>query len=136
MAPPAVVIDCDPGHDDFLAILLAQRFAPGLRGITTVAGNTSVASTTRNACIAPRLVPGATDLLLTGRPAARFCWSTPARHLRNVPIGDPAQTSSRTLNMAVQVLSPQSWGSRAGSRYRATLSSLERPVSVGDRVRR
>jgi inosine-uridine nucleoside N-ribohydrolase len=45
------VIDCDPGHDDFLAILLAQRFAD-LRGITTVAGNTSVANTTRNACIA------------------------------------------------------------------------------------
>jgi inosine-uridine nucleoside N-ribohydrolase len=51
VAPPAVVIDCDPGHDDFLAILLAQRFAD-LRGITTVAGNTSVANATRNACIA------------------------------------------------------------------------------------
>jgi inosine-uridine nucleoside N-ribohydrolase len=51
VAPPAVVIDCDPGHDDFLAILLAQRFAE-VRGITTVAGNTSVANTTRNACIA------------------------------------------------------------------------------------
>jgi hypothetical protein len=34
------------------------------------------------------------------RSAARFCWSTPARHLRNVTIGDPAQTCSRTLNMA------------------------------------
>jgi inosine-uridine nucleoside N-ribohydrolase len=51
MAAQAVVIDCDPGHDDFLAILLAQRFAE-LRGITTVAGNSSVANTTRNACIA------------------------------------------------------------------------------------
>lgn len=51
MTAPAVVIDCDPGHDDFLAILLAQRFAE-LRGITTVAGNASVANTTRNACIA------------------------------------------------------------------------------------
>lgn len=51
MSVSAVVIDCDPGHDDFLAILLAQRFAE-LRGITTVAGNTTVANTTRNACIA------------------------------------------------------------------------------------
>jgi inosine-uridine nucleoside N-ribohydrolase len=51
VAGPAVVIDCDPGHDDFLAILLAQRFA-SLRGITTVAGNSSLANTTRNACIA------------------------------------------------------------------------------------
>ncbi len=47
----SVVVDCDPGHDDFLAIILAQRFAE-LRGITTVAGNTSVDNTTRNACIA------------------------------------------------------------------------------------
>ena len=36
------------------------------------------------------------------------------RHLRNVTIGDPAQTSSRTLNMALRVLSPQSWGSPSG----------------------
>jgi inosine-uridine nucleoside N-ribohydrolase len=51
MATQAVVVDCDPGHDDFLAILLAHRFAE-LRGITTVAGNTNVSNTTRNACIA------------------------------------------------------------------------------------
>jgi inosine-uridine nucleoside N-ribohydrolase len=70
MAAQAVVIDCDPGHDDFLAILLAQRFAE-LRGITTVAGNTSVANTTRNACIAADMcgfsgpvVAGATGPLL------------------------------------------------------------------------
>jgi len=73
VAAPAVVIDCDPGHDDFLAILLAQRFAE-LRGITTVAGNTSVANTTRNACIAADMcgfrgpvVAGATGPLL-GEP--------------------------------------------------------------------
>jgi inosine-uridine nucleoside N-ribohydrolase len=48
---PAVILDCDPGHDDFFAILLAQRFSE-LRGITTVAGNTSVQNATRNACIA------------------------------------------------------------------------------------
>ena len=73
MAPSVVVIDCDPGHDDFLAILLAQRFAD-LRGITTVAGNTSVANATRNACIAADMcgfrgpvVAGATGPLL-GEP--------------------------------------------------------------------
>lgn len=48
------MIDCDPGHDDFLAILLAQRFAD-VRGITTVAGNSNLANTTRNACIAADL---------------------------------------------------------------------------------
>jgi inosine-uridine nucleoside N-ribohydrolase len=51
MNAPAVILDCDPGHDDFFAILLAQRFTE-LRGITTVAGNTSIQNATRNACIA------------------------------------------------------------------------------------
>lgn len=45
-----VVLDCDPGHDDALAILLACA-SPELdvRGITTVGGNAGLADTTRNA---------------------------------------------------------------------------------------
>jgi pyrimidine-specific ribonucleoside hydrolase len=48
--PRAVVLDCDPGHDDALAILLACA-SPGLRvlGVTTVGGNAGLANTTRNA---------------------------------------------------------------------------------------
>jgi pyrimidine-specific ribonucleoside hydrolase len=54
-APPAgrprpVILDCDPGHDDALAILLACA-SPELEvlGVTTVAGNAGLANTTRNA---------------------------------------------------------------------------------------
>ena len=45
-----VMLDCDPGHDDALAIVLAARH-PGidLRAITTVAGNQTLAKTTLNA---------------------------------------------------------------------------------------
>ena len=43
-----VVLDCDPGHDDALAILLAARCLD-LRAITTVAGNQTLAKTTLNA---------------------------------------------------------------------------------------
>jgi len=45
-----VIIDCDPGHDDAIALLLALS-APDLtlRGVTTVAGNQTLAKTTRNA---------------------------------------------------------------------------------------
>ncbi|NKB98493.1 MAG: nucleoside hydrolase [Pseudomonadales bacterium] len=43
-----ILIDCDPGHDDAVAILLANKLA-NLTSITTVAGNTDLANTTRNA---------------------------------------------------------------------------------------
>jgi pyrimidine-specific ribonucleoside hydrolase len=43
-----VLIDCDPGHDDALAILLAARHFDVL-AITTVAGNVDVDRTTLNA---------------------------------------------------------------------------------------
>ena len=45
-----IVIDCDPGHDDAIAILLALASPEvELRGVTTVAGNQTVDKTTRNA---------------------------------------------------------------------------------------
>jgi inosine-uridine nucleoside N-ribohydrolase len=45
-----IVIDCDPGHDDAIAILLALASPEvELRGVTTVAGNQTLEKTTRNA---------------------------------------------------------------------------------------
>jgi inosine-uridine nucleoside N-ribohydrolase len=47
-----LVLDCDPGHDDFVAILLAAASpALELRAITTVAGNGTLEQTTRNALL-------------------------------------------------------------------------------------
>src|SRR5262245_29669986 len=45
-----IILDCDPGHDDAIAILLAHA-NPALRllAITTVAGNQELAKTTLNA---------------------------------------------------------------------------------------
>jgi purine nucleosidase len=48
-----VIIDCDPGHDDVIAILLAAGDPRvDLLGITTVAGNQTIDRVTRNACVA------------------------------------------------------------------------------------
>lgn len=45
-----VVIDCDPGHDDAIALLLAAASPElDLLAVTTVAGNTTLDKTTRNA---------------------------------------------------------------------------------------
>ncbi len=46
--PPRILLDCDPGHDDAVAIVVAARFAE-LVGITTVAGNAPLERTTHNA---------------------------------------------------------------------------------------
>lgn len=45
-----VILDCDPGHDDAIALLLAGAHADcELAAVTTVAGNQTVEKTTRNA---------------------------------------------------------------------------------------
>jgi inosine-uridine nucleoside N-ribohydrolase len=48
--PERILIDCDPGHDDAIALLLALA-SPELElvGITTVAGNQTLEKTTANA---------------------------------------------------------------------------------------
>jgi inosine-uridine nucleoside N-ribohydrolase len=51
MSPaPSIILDCDPGHDDAIAMLVAARHT-NLLGITTVAGNAPLDATTRNAII-------------------------------------------------------------------------------------
>ena len=45
-----IILDCDPGHDDAVALLLAAHHpAIELLAVTTVAGNQSVDKTTKNA---------------------------------------------------------------------------------------
>lgn len=50
MSPVPVLLDCDPGHDDAVAILLAAGWdAVDLRCVTTVGGNAELEKVTRNA---------------------------------------------------------------------------------------
>ena len=57
-AKPRLVIDCDPGYDDAIALLVAHRYADVL-GITTVAGNAPLQDTTRNALLIKALLGSA-----------------------------------------------------------------------------
>jgi pyrimidine-specific ribonucleoside hydrolase len=57
-----IVIDCDPGHDDAIAILLALASPEvELRGISVVAGNQTLEKTTKNALKTLELA-GRTDI--------------------------------------------------------------------------
>lgn len=50
-----MLLDCDPGHDDAIAIVAAAHHAE-LLGITTVAGNAPLDRTTYNACVLRDLI--------------------------------------------------------------------------------
>ncbi|MGI9602139.1 MAG: nucleoside hydrolase, partial [Acidimicrobiales bacterium] len=55
MSPPRILLDCDPGQDDAIAILCAARYSE-LVGITTVSGNVSLDKTTTNALLVAQLM--------------------------------------------------------------------------------
>ena len=62
MTPIPIILDCDPGHDDAIAILLAVA-SPELdvRAVTTVSGNQTLDKTTNNALRVLELA-GRTDI--------------------------------------------------------------------------
>lgn len=75
MSPPRkIILDCDPGHDDAVALLLALGSpAVDLVAVTTVGGNQTLEKVTRNA-LSVLAVAGVTDLPVAagcGRPLVR-----------------------------------------------------------------
>ena len=78
-----IILDCDPGHDDAIALLLAAR-SPALRleAVTTVAGNASVENTARNALRICALA-GIVDVPVAAgmdRPLVRALHTAPSIH--------------------------------------------------------
>jgi inosine-uridine nucleoside N-ribohydrolase len=73
-APIPVIVDCDPGHDDAIALLLAAGSpALDLRLVTVVAGNQTLDNTLRNA-LAVLSAAGVRDVPVAGgmdRPLVR-----------------------------------------------------------------
>ena len=54
--PTKIILDCDPGHDDAVALLLAWGSpAIDLVGVTTVGGNQTIEKVTRNALAVARV---------------------------------------------------------------------------------
>ncbi len=107
--PIPVIIDCDTGVDDALALLLAVRHpALDLRAVTCVAGNTDVDGVVRNTLTVLELA-GAPDIPVA-RGAARPLIE-PARSARHVhgadgmgDLGLPAPTRAPAAEDAVTLL--------------------------------
>ena len=57
----SLIIDCDPGVDDMVAIFLAHHVA-NVKGISTVSGNVPVETTTQNALLAIEMLHTATPV--------------------------------------------------------------------------
>ena len=56
MAPKKIILDCDPGHDDAIALLLAHGSPEiELLAVTTVVGNQTLEKVTRNALSVARI---------------------------------------------------------------------------------
>jgi len=104
-----IIIDCDPGIDDALALVFAHGHPSlSLRGITTVAGNVGLAATTENALRIRDFVgmPGVPVTPGCPRPLVR-----PALHARHVHGGSglgaaslPATSSGPADGHAVDYL--------------------------------
>lgn len=56
-----MIVDCDPGHDDAIALMVAHRFAE-VAAVTTVSGNAPLDATTENALLVMALLDAHTPV--------------------------------------------------------------------------
>ena len=78
--PTKIILDCDPGHDDAIALLLAHGNPTiELVAVTTVMGNQTLAKVTRNALSVARVAG------ITGVPFAAGCPRPLVRQIETAP---------------------------------------------------
>jgi inosine-uridine nucleoside N-ribohydrolase len=117
-----IILDCDPGHDDALAIMLAVASEEvELLGVTTVAGNQTLAKTTANAIrvldhVGARTVPVAAG---AERPLVRELHVAADVHGASGLDGAELPDASRESDPEHAI----DWIAR-------TLSAAERPVTI------
>ena len=88
-----LIIDCDPGHDDAIALILAHRHANVL-GITTVSGNAPLSATTANALMVTALLGVATPVHAgAAKPLVGEPIHAAVLHAVDPPAEGPAQQS-------------------------------------------
>ena len=83
MSETRMIIDCDPGHDDALALLLASHLTEVV-GITTVSGNAPLPEVTRNAQALVELMAGEVPVYAGAKRALAAAAGEQGRHATNV----------------------------------------------------
>ena len=111
-----IILDCDPGHDDAIALLLALASDEvDLLGVTTVAGNQTLEKTTANAIRVLDHV-GGQDIPVTsgaGRPLVREQRGAPEVHGAtglegpDLPIPSRAAGSGHAIDWIAQTLAAE-----------------------------
>lgn len=114
MSPLPLILDCDPGVDDAVALALAfgARDRLNLLGVTTTAGNVALAKTTRNACLI-RQIAGREDVPIhagLAKPLAREAILADDFHgpegLGHYPSAEPriGATSAAAIEFLIQTI--------------------------------
>jgi inosine-uridine nucleoside N-ribohydrolase len=140
-----VIVDCDPGHDDALALLLACHLAEVV-GVTTVSGNAPVVDVTRNALAVIELIGADTAVHMgAAGPLLKDSAGVP-RHATHVhgadglggcdlPLPDRAPASEDAVGYLLEAsrLHPQSWLIAIGPLTNVALA-LGRDPEFADRL--
>lgn len=117
-----MILDCDPGHDDVVALLLALASEEvELLGVTTVAGNQSVERTTDNAL---RVLE---HLGLRGLPVAA---GAPRPLLRELVVATDAHGETGLGGVELPAASREAEPMHAIDWMAQAIGSREQPVSV------
>jgi inosine-uridine nucleoside N-ribohydrolase len=109
-SPTQIILDCDPGHDDAIAIVVAARHTR-LLGITTVAGNAPLERTTANALVMRHLlgidVPvhsGADRPLVVPASHAEYVHGESGMDGADLPVPDRALDSTDAVGFIIDTV--------------------------------
>ncbi len=110
-----LIIDCDPGLDDAIALILAHRYAEVV-GITTVSGNVPLAATTANALTLTALLDVRTPVH-SGAPRPLAGQPTYAAHVHGEsgmgdfepPVHDRTAAGDDAVSFLLDAAAPDLW---------------------------
>ena len=120
--PLPIILDCDPGHDDAIAIVVAAHHT-NLLGITTVAGNAPLDATTRNAIIVRDLPPpsgppashDAVGYIIDTCRAHEGVWLVPTGPLTNIALALRAAPDLASRLGGISLMGGGTFGNRTAA---------------------